>query len=80
MYAEIGAFNAKARLSELLQEVKHGQCYTITVRGRPVADLVPSESAAYQDTHAAVEAMRNIRKVHGVPGDTISEWIAEGRR
>ena len=36
MFKEIGSFNAKARLSELLQEVKRGQRFTITLRGRPV--------------------------------------------
>jgi len=31
MYSTIGAFDAKAKLSELLQEVRQGQCYTITL-------------------------------------------------
>ncbi len=80
MYTEIGSFDAKARLSELLREVQRGQRYTITLRGRPVADLVPSESAVRQDAHAAVEAMRSMRKVRGVSGKTLAEWTAEGRR
>lgn len=79
MYIEIGSFDAKAKLSELLQKVKQGQRYTITLRGHPVADLVPSESAVRQDAHVAVEAMRSLRKVRGVPGATIDKWIEEGR-
>lgn len=81
MYTEIGSFNAKAKLSELLQEVKRGQRYTITLRGRPIADLVPSGSAATpQDARATVETMRHIRKIRGVSIKTIAEWIAEGRK
>lgn len=80
MYTEVGSFDAKAKLPELLREVQHGQRYTITLRGRPVADLVPSESTVRHDTHAAVEAMRGIPKVRGISGKTIDEWMSEGRR
>jgi prevent-host-death family protein len=38
---QIGAFEAKTRLSELLDRVDHGQTYVITKRGRPVAELRP---------------------------------------
>lgn len=38
---EIGAFDAKTRLSELLQRVERGQVYRITRRGRPIAELRP---------------------------------------
>lgn len=80
MYTEVGSFDAKAKLPELLREVQHGQRYTITLRGRPVADLVPSESAARYDAHDAVEAMRGMPKVRGISGETIAEWMSEGRR
>ncbi len=80
MYTEIGSFDAKAKLSALLREVQRGQRYTITLRGRPVADLVPSGSAIREDAHAAVESMRKIHKVRGVSAENISECIVEGRR
>jgi prevent-host-death family protein len=38
---EIGAFEAKTRLSELLERVRRGHVYRITKRGRPVAELRP---------------------------------------
>ena len=38
---EIGAFEAKTRLSELLDRVKQGHVYRITKRGKPVAELRP---------------------------------------
>jgi prevent-host-death family protein len=39
---EIGAFEAKTRLSELLDRVDQGQVFVITKRGRPVAELRPA--------------------------------------
>lgn len=38
---DIGAFEAKTRLSELLERVQRGQVYRITKRGKPVAELRP---------------------------------------
>ncbi|MFC3630526.1 type II toxin-antitoxin system Phd/YefM family antitoxin [Paracoccus angustae] len=38
---EIGAFEAKTHLSELLAAAEQGQSVTITRRGTPVARLVP---------------------------------------
>lgn len=38
---DIGAFDAKTRLSELLDRVEQGHTYRITKRGRPVAELRP---------------------------------------
>ena len=38
---EIGLFEAKTRLSELLERVGRGPVYVITKRGRPVAELRP---------------------------------------
>ena len=40
----IGAFEAKTRLSELLDRVARGQTYRITKRGKPVAELRPVAS------------------------------------
>jgi prevent-host-death family protein len=38
---EIGAFEAKTKLSELLEHVARGRIYRITKRGKPVAELRP---------------------------------------
>ncbi len=79
MATEIGAFEAKTHLSRLLRDVQRGRRYTITLRGRPVADLVPSGSAAADERRDAVGAMKGIRKVRGVPDQEVAAWIAEGR-
>jgi prevent-host-death family protein len=80
MYTEIGSFDAKSKLSKLLREVDQGRRYTVTLRGRPVADLVPSKSARRADGRASVEAMRRMPRVTGVSRETLQDWIAEGRR
>lgn len=79
MYKEIGAFDAKARLSELLREVDEGQRFTITVRGRPVADLIPSEAKTRQDILATIVQLRKIELIEGVGDDEVRDWIRQGR-
>ena len=37
----IGAFEAKTRLSELLEQVRQGRVYRITRRGKAIAELRP---------------------------------------
>jgi prevent-host-death family protein len=39
---KIGAFEAKTRLSELLEQVSRGRSFVITRRGRPIAELRPA--------------------------------------
>lgn len=79
-YTEIGAFEAKTRLSELLRKVDQGERFTITVRGRAVADIVPTKARNQRAIDEAVEGLLNFPRVKGVPGDTVLEWIREGRK
>lgn len=58
---EIGAFEAKNRLSELLDRVERGEQVTITRRGKPVAKLVPPESV--RDIEKARTAAHRIREL-----------------
>jgi prevent-host-death family protein len=37
----LGAFEAKTHLSELIEQVRRGRSFVITLRGRPVAELRP---------------------------------------
>jgi prevent-host-death family protein len=80
-YTEIGAFDAKTRLSELLRKVDQGERFTITVRGRAVARLVPVKPERDAARVAkAVENLLNFPRIEGIPGDTVLEWIREGRK
>lgn len=80
MFKEVGELDAKTKLSELLRAVKQGQRFTITVRGKPVADLVPCQRALAADAEAAVANMRAMARISGVSGSEIASWIADGRR
>jgi prevent-host-death family protein len=80
MFSEIGAFDAKTRLPELLRQVREGRRFTITHRGRPVADLVPSGAAPAGNAEAAIESMRNFERIANVDAEDVAAWIAAGRR
>ena len=82
-FTEIGAFDAKTRLSELLRKVDQGERFTITVRGRPVAELGPVQQTQRMPTDeerdAAFQRLMN-PAIKGVDGETVLEWIREGRK
>lgn len=79
-FSEVASFDAKTRLPELLREVQSGQRFTITVRGKAVADLVPSARNVGSGAAAAIAAMRAMPRVKGVDATTVEALIAEGRR
>lgn len=58
---EIGSFEAKNKLSSLLERAERGEEIVITRRGKPVARLVPMQGVA--DREKAREAMQRIRKL-----------------
>jgi prevent-host-death family protein len=78
---EVGAFEAKNRLSELLRRAEAGEEIAITNRGRVVARLVPPLPAFDREAaRAAVARIRERRKGKKLGGLSIKELIAEGRR
>lgn len=79
--ALVGAFEAKTRLSALLDRVSRGEKITITRHGVPAAMLVPVEEIKTKLTHKEiVEGMRKLRKQVGRGKINLSEIIEEGRR
>jgi prevent-host-death family protein len=77
---QIGAFEAKNRLSELLQRVENGEEVTITRHGKPVARLVPAPIDDRERVKEAVEWLKRTRKERKLDGLTIKELINEGRK
>ena len=77
---EIGAFEAKNRLSELLKLVENGQEVTITRHGKPVARLVPPEPADRARILKALEELKKMRKQRKLDGLTLKELINAGRK
>lgn len=79
MAIEIGSYEAKTRLPELLREVRAGKRFTITNRGKAVAELVPVGCASAIDPAAAVKAIRAMMLEDPVRGVNIRELMEEGR-
>ncbi len=77
---EIGAFEAKTRLAELLRETEQGRSFIILRRGKAVARLVPVDSEApVPDWDEIADAFLKIRR--GIRGKfNIRKLIEEGRR
>lgn len=80
MHTEIGSYEAKTRLPELLRQVREGKSFTITNRGEAVAELVPIRNTAGMDAARAVEQMKVFMNTHRVEGVDIKTLVEEGRR
>jgi len=78
----VGAYEAKTKLPQLLEEVAKGEKIVITKHGVPVAMLVPYIKTKRPDPQEAVEALRKWQAEHrlSLGGLTIRELIEEGRR
>jgi prevent-host-death family protein len=79
MKIEIGSYEAKTKLPELLRQVKTGKSFTITNRGEAIADLVPSAGARTKDKVMAAEKLKVFMLADPVLGVNIKELIEEGR-
>jgi prevent-host-death family protein len=82
----VGAFEAKNKFSELLDEVERGGEVVITRHGKPVARLVTSELGREEERkREALETLRETRRRLAAEGVSFSleEILAlrnEGRR
>jgi prevent-host-death family protein len=79
MKIEIGSYEAKTKLPELLRQVKTGKSFTITNRGEAIADLVPSVGARTKNKVAAVKKLQAFMQTEPVRGVNIKALIEEGR-
>lgn len=80
MRIEIGSYEAKTKLPELLRGVQAGNRYTITLRGERIADLVPAEGNKNADAVTAVEQMYEfVKSAPRVKGLDIKGLISAGR-
>jgi len=80
MKHEIGAYEAKTKLPELLREVQAGKRFTITHRGKAVAELGPPSAPRRTDAKVAIEAFQAFRKANPVRQKVnIKALIAQGR-
>lgn len=57
-----GIYEAKTRLNELLKRVQQGERLTITNRGMPVAELIPSASGERSRVAEAIATIKSLRR------------------
>ena len=62
MSSEIGSYEAKAKLLEILRRVESGEVFTITNRGKDIADLIPSRLVNRKKARLAVSNLIRTRK------------------
>jgi prevent-host-death family protein len=79
----IGIFEAKTKLSEIVRQAEAGERFTITVRGRPVAELGPAPTAkppvSEKEREAAIQRLMH-PQVTGISHEEVMAAIREGRR
>lgn len=78
--AEVGAYEAKTHLSELLDRVENGERITITRHGVPVAELIPADDQRRADPKEVIAALRRFRRGRRLGEVSLKEMIEEGRR
>lgn len=79
MPKEIGSYEAKTKLPEILRRVEAGESFTITNRGKPVADVVPSRSGEHSKIQAVIENILAAKK-HLVSDKLLAEFREAGRK
>lgn len=78
----VGAFEAKTRLSELLEQVhRDGSEITITRHGTPVAKLVPVRAAlSAGERRLAINRWQKTSRSLSLNGISIRDLIEQGRK
>ena len=78
---EVALFEAKNRLSELINRVQAGEEIAITRRGKVVARLMPpAPDEASRRAHDAVAALKASREGVSLGRLRSADLVAEGRR
>lgn len=76
---QVGAFEAKTKLSELLERVGHGASFVITKHEEPVARLISYESDLNARRTEATTALRELRSRYTLDGVNTRILREEGR-
>jgi prevent-host-death family protein len=76
----IGIYDARAKLSELIERVEAGEEVVLTRHGEPVARLVPEKSRRKRSRASAVARIRVLARKLDVRGVDVRTLIEEGRR
>ncbi len=82
MATVIPASEAKAKFSELLDRVRNGESFSITLHGVEAAKLLPATRASLEDIQAVIAEIKASRSVLNPSGRKrlkIKDLVNEGR-
>jgi prevent-host-death family protein len=79
MLEKIGSYDAKTKLPEILRRVEAGESFTITNRGKPVADIVPSRTGNRLKVQNAIDDILAARK-HSASDEMLAQLQEAGRK
>ncbi len=78
--AEIGAFEAKTHLPQLLQRVEAGERFIITRHSRPVAELIPFQASDSGKVRSAIDILKEFQKTHSLGGLSVRRIVEQARK
>jgi len=79
MSIEVGVYEAKTKLPEILRRVESGEVFTITNRGKAIADLIPSKLVSRKKARLAVSNLIKATKIK-ISDATLKELRISGRK
>ena len=77
---EVGACEAKTKLSRLLERVPAGERFVITRHNRPVAELIPYNPRDAGRIRAAIDNLKAFQETHSLAGLSARQMVEEGRK
>ncbi len=72
---EIGAYEAKTHLPQLLKRIQQGEQFVITKHGQPVAKLIPALPIDYEAIQHTITNIRSFRETLRKRGMTIQQLL-----
>ena len=80
IFMDVGIYEAKSKLSQLVEKAEAGEEVILTRRGRPVAKIVNVAPAKKRDRAALLREIHALARRVKIPRKmSIREIIAEGR-
>ena len=79
MLEEIGSYDAKTKLPEILRRVEAGESFTITNRGKPIADVVPTRTGKRLKSQSVIDNILAAKK-HPLSATALANLTEAGRK